>query len=222
MTEDRFSPASVVKVGNGRGFIIEHRLKLPRSGRPSKHTELAPYIDYRLVVTAAHCLPHLPPAHPAANRYERTYKQLLGSFDGRKSGVWTECLFADPVADIAALGCPDYQEHYDEATAYDALTDDVSFLRIGTAKSGPGWVLSLDGRWIPSRLEILARFGGIGLWIDPTEEGQSGSPILNHSGQAVGVVAVGAESATGETKNLRCGPQPILARNLPGWLLSGH
>ena len=128
------------------------------------------------------------------------------------------------MADVAVLGCPDNQEHFHEATAYDALTDDGSYLRVGTAKSGPGWVLSLDGRWIPSRLEILAGFGGISLWINPTEEGQSGSPILNHSGLAVGVVAVGAESprATGEIKYLRCGPQPILKRNLPGWLLSEH
>jgi V8-like Glu-specific endopeptidase len=64
--------------------------------------------------------------------------------------------------------------------------------------------------------------GGISLSIDPTEAGMSGSPMLNDAGRAIGVASVGAEtiSAGGERKNERAGPQPILTRNLPGWLLS--
>jgi hypothetical protein len=40
------------------------------------------------------------------------------------------------------------------------------------------------------------------------EAGMSGSPILNNVEEAVGIVAV--------THSL---PQPILSRNLPGWML---
>jgi hypothetical protein len=39
---------SVVRVGAGRGFVIE--------------TE----DEDRLIITAGHCLPHLPPSHAAA------------------------------------------------------------------------------------------------------------------------------------------------------------
>jgi V8-like Glu-specific endopeptidase len=62
--------------------------------------------------------------------------------------------------------------------------------------------------------------GGSSLSIDPTEAGQSGSPILNDAGQAVGVIVIGTETGeSGKRINQRSGPQPILMRNLPGWLL---
>jgi hypothetical protein len=60
------NPDCVVKMGDGRGFIIVYRMKLPLSNPPlklklKKHLALkpAPLLKNRLVVTAAHCLPHL-------------------------------------------------------------------------------------------------------------------------------------------------------------------
>ena len=204
------NPACVLKVGDGRGFIIEHRTTHPRLGHE---------LSKRRVVTAAHCLPKLPPAHPAAHWWERTF-HILGSLDGRKHDVAVECLFVDPVADIAVLGRPDEPELGNEADAYDALTNDAPVLRIGKARDGPGWVLALDNHWVPTTLEIH------GLWIpnlsiDLVEAGLSGSPILNDDGRAVGVVAVGSEivSAGGTRKPERARGQPILLLSLPGWLL---
>jgi hypothetical protein len=95
----------VIKVGDGRGFIIEAN-------------------ENRLVVTAAHCLPYFPPPAAGAGYDERTYQNLLGVIDGEPS-VWCELLFADPVADIAVLGAPDGQALYDQHDAYLALTNDV-------------------------------------------------------------------------------------------------
>ncbi len=95
---NQVNPASIVKVGGGRGFIVECRAKLP----PVRH--LRRFVTRRLVITAAHCLGKLPPATAAAFFYERTYKSLLGHLDGSKKDIWAECLFADPVADIAVLG----------------------------------------------------------------------------------------------------------------------
>src|SRR5262249_44463616 len=79
----RIDKRAVVTVGDARGFIIEHT-------------------QHRLVVTAAHCLPKLPPAHPASYNHERTWKLLAPL--GEKPAVRTECLFVDPIADIAVLG----------------------------------------------------------------------------------------------------------------------
>jgi len=207
------NPASIVKVGGGRGFIVEHRVKLP-SGR-----HLRKFVIHRLVVTAAHCLPKLPPATSAALTCEKTYKGLLGKLGARKRDVSTECLFADPVADIAVLGCPDNQVLFDEANAYDELVEGAPALRIGDARSGRGWLLALSGkRWLQTTLSI---FNGTFLETGPTEPGMSGSPILNDAGKAVGIVAIGSESeADGVQKNGRAGPQPILSRSLPGWMLS--
>jgi Trypsin-like peptidase domain len=212
VTERLPNPSCVLKVGKGRGFIIEQVVKFYRPERT--------VVKRRVVVTAAHCLRKLPPAH--GPNYEKRNEKLLRSLDGGKTRVSVECLFVDPVADIAVLGCPDDQELGDEAKAYHELTDNVPVLRIGDARSGRGWVLSLDGHWVRTTLEVSSGPEGMVLSIDPTEDGTSGSPVLNDAGRAVGVVVVGpktASTADGERRNERAGPQPMLMRNLPGWLL---
>jgi hypothetical protein len=189
-------PDCVIKVGDGRGFIIEHRAR-------------------RLVITAAHCLPELPPAHAASAPWDRSYR-LLGTLDGREARILTECLFVNPVADLAVLGSPDVQECYEEAAAYDRLAEETSFLQIDEARSGPGWVLSLEGDWVRTTVET---YDGTSLSIGPdgsNEPGMSGSPILNDAGRAVGVVVVGAEE---QSINVKAAPQSMLTRDLPGWLL---
>jgi hypothetical protein len=92
---------AVLRVGGGRGFVVDGEWT-------------------RLVITAAHCLPQMPPAHGASYTEERTYSDLLGPL-GAETTVWAECLFADPVADIAVLGEPDSQELYEQARAYNSL-----------------------------------------------------------------------------------------------------
>ena len=171
-------------------------------------------------MTAAHCLPKLPPAFAASFEQDRSYR-LLGTLDGSRVGILAECLFVNPVADIAVLGPPDGQTFFDEAVAYDELTEDAPFLRIDKAQSGQGWVLSLDGKWERTTLEI-DDYTSLSIGPDgPNEPGMSGSPILNDAGRAVGVVVVGSETANkdGERKVQRAGLQPTLVRDLPGWLL---
>jgi hypothetical protein len=53
---------------------------------------------------------------------ERTYPELLGRL-GEEPSVWAECVFVDPVADIAVLSEPDNQELSEEAEAYGALVE---------------------------------------------------------------------------------------------------
>ena len=203
------SPECVVKVGGGRGFIIENRVRMPTPTRKlPRGITLARFAERRLILTAAHCLPNLPPPHRASFLAERTTPKLAASLDGSKRGVWAECLFADPVSDIAVLGCPDEQDLSDEADEYHALTDEKPVLQIGNARSGLGWVLSLKNEWVRTRVEQCSGIWGASLDIDPTKSGMSGSPILNDAGQAIGIVAVGGERL-----------QPILTRSLPGWLL---
>jgi hypothetical protein len=179
----------VIKVGDGRGFILQHH---PR----------------RIIVTAAHCLPHLPPAHAAASWHERTYGKLLGPLEGSGNKICTECMFVDPVADIAVLGTPETQELYEEADAYDELIDNAPALRLSSNLTNQGWVLKLDRQWVQIPLHVFSGPYGMSLSIGFTKAGMSGSPILNDAGRAVGVISVGADA-----------PQPILCRNLPGWCL---
>ena len=56
------SPECIVKVGGGRGFIIEHRVEIPKLLRLKlKALRQRKFTKRRLIVTAAHCLPNLPP-----------------------------------------------------------------------------------------------------------------------------------------------------------------
>ena len=190
---------AVVTVGEGRGFIVETTRD-------------------RLVVTAAHCLPHFPPALAIALTQERTYAALLGPLGGREADVWTECMFADPIADIAVLGAPDYQALFEEAEAYDELIDDGPVLQIADPPPrGPAWLLTLDGQW--ARCEVQHSRGP--LWIsdaaEPIMGGMSGSPILDPDGAAIGVVCC-SSGGPGEI-HTEGGPNPKLTDSLPGWML---
>jgi hypothetical protein len=62
-------------------------------------------------------------------------------------------------------------------------------------------------------LQYLQGMYGSSLSTKGSKPGQSGSPILNESGEAVGVIAVG-------TNFEWHGPQPILCRDLPARYLN--
>jgi len=192
---------AVVKVGEGRGFVVE-------SARS------------RLVITAAHCLPRLPVPHPHANE-ERTYWRLLGPL-GREPVVTSECCFVDPVSDLAVLGPPNNQSLSSEADAYDQLVESSAALPIASVPAEfkvqfTGWLLSLPGAWCAC---IVSHYGG-GLWITDASEGiiggMSGSPILNGDGAAIGVMS--CTSGTDGEVHVEGGPNPRLLFHLPIWLV---
>jgi hypothetical protein len=215
---------AVVRVGAGRGFVV---------GTPDREL---------FVITAGHCLPELPPCHTASDLAEGTYGALLGPVDEEPT-VSAECLFADPIGDIAVLGEPDGQELPDEAKAYRDLVDaaipvpisklrpvrtpitlspDVTILGPPRAESD-AWLLSLDGRWFRCEVTVTGR----SLWIANASEaiigGMSGSPILDSGGSAIGVVNVSNGFKTEDGHELgrprEGGPNALLISCLPGWLL---
>jgi Trypsin-like peptidase domain len=180
---------AIITVSSGRGFLIEARA-------------------LRLVVTAAHCLPHLPPAHRSSCE-QRTYSKLLGPL-GATPSVWAECLFVDPIADVAVLGAPDYQEFLPEMIAYEDLVANRSALQIGSVTTPcPVWRLTLDGQWTRCTIRDDG-WRWLSLADSPTETiapGTSGSPIMAADGHAVGLIGIGGLL------------NPVLADRLPGWVL---
>ena len=143
----------------------------------------------RLVITAAHCLPFLPPAQSFFEPKEHIYGPLLAHL-GDEPRAWAVCRFVDPIADIAVLGSAGHP-HADQ---YKALMETATALSIGGTLRHPVnfWVparlLSLDGRWFSC---TIRHFGGP-LWITHAAErvhgGMSGSPIVAEAGTAIGVV----------------------------------
>jgi len=190
---------SVITVGDGRGFVIA-----PKHNRFGK----------RFVLSAAHCLPWLPPAHPATYTEELTYGPLLGPL-GKEPSVLAECAFVDPVADLAVLRSPDNQELSEEADAYEALLEPMAPLEVADVggREVLGQLLSLKGSWFSCTLQHR----GGPFWIkdakQPIQSGMSGSPILAANGAAVGVISVSG------SRDYH-GPNPRLIYHLPGWLLA--
>ena len=114
---------AVVAVEKSRGFIIE-----------ITEQNLDPD---RVIITAAHCLPHVPCADPASYTEKRTYTKV-GRLDGPTPEVLAECKFIDPVNDIAVLEKPDYEVFRKDADAYAALMEEVGALPIADAlEEGP-------------------------------------------------------------------------------------
>jgi Trypsin-like peptidase domain len=186
--------SGVITVGHGRGFVVE------RAGE-------------RLVITAAHCLPSLPPALPSFGPAARTYGPILAR-RGEEPRAWAVCRFVDPIADIAVLGSPD--DPYSDD--YKALMGTATALSFGDTIRhplnfwAPAQLLSLDGRWFSC---TIRHFGGP-LWITHAAErvhgGMSGSPIVAAAGTAIGVVCTTTSPREG-------GPNARLPDNLPAWLL---
>jgi hypothetical protein len=197
---------AVLRVGHGRGFVVEHKLRLSAE---------------RLVITAAHCLPDFTPRSASAYTEERTYKTLLGPL-GADPTVWAECLFVDPIADIAVLGEPDSQLLGDECEAYRELVDSAETLRIGEApEDGPAMMLSLDQRWLPCR--VWHTDGPLWTSEAKTVSGMSGSPIITEDDHAIGVVCTGLEMMDviqSQRIKQSDGPHARLMRSLPAWILA--
>jgi len=157
----------VVAVGEGgRGFVVEGSL------------------GHRLIITAGHCLPTLPPCMSASYVEERTYERILGKL-GEEQSVSAECLFVDPVSDIGVLGAPDSQVYYGEFHKYQALVVELTPLPIFDFQAGArARLLSLENRWFGCKVRHVGR----ALWIfDAAAEivgGMSGSPIIDKDDRA--------------------------------------
>ena len=183
--------ASVFRVGDGRGFLV------------ATH-------DTAYIVTAAHCLPRLPPAHLGRFAEEATYGSFVGEL-GKEPSVAAACVFVNPMADIAVLGPPDDQAFYDEAGQYVALLENVPPFSVAppppparfrlpfydnapfnfTGRDDvafPVHVLSLEGVW----LEATAYYRSELIRIEPAKvcvPGMSGLPVISPTGAALGVIS---------------------------------
>ena len=195
---------TVITVGEGRGFVVEHR---------GEH----------LVVTASHCLPWLPSGFGITYSEEHVYRNMLGPL-GSAPTVACECLFINPIADVAVVGVPDTQTLSDEADAYRALLEYATPFRIAEApEKSHGFLLSLEGGWFGCQIQWMIRNDGP-LWVSkpaqPIEAGMTGSPIVSETGNAIGIVAASVMENEKDAATDEFGASnPRLMRDLPLWLL---
>jgi hypothetical protein len=151
------------------------------------------------------------------------YPNLIGLLN-HKPTIWTECLFVDPIADIAVLGSVDGGSLPEEADAYDSLFQPIKPIPIGPMEENTkAWLLSLKGEWFECEAQYVKRADSA-LFIcntaQPIQGGMSGSPVLSDSGKAIGVVA--ASGKINKCEDEHGIKNPRLVRDLPGWMLGIH
>lgn len=184
----------LLKVGGGRGFVVTD----------TRHEELPP-----LVITAAHCIPEMPAAHPYRRHDEETFP-LLGPLLGEAS-LYATVLFYDPIADVAVLGQPDEQMLSQDAEAYEQLLSShaeayeqllqsyTPLVIIEPLERGPGVVYDLQ---MERRSVEYCCWQGMwkAPWVRvegfPFESGMSGSPVLDEQGRALAVVSAGNDKGS--------------------------
>jgi hypothetical protein len=197
---------AVIRVGTGgRGFIAS-------TG------------DKRYVVTAARCVPHsrFPRPHLANSAPELIFCNLIGPLASKQRTIWAELCAVSLCDDLAVFNAPDGQDFYDQYAQYEEFTEQAA-IPIGLSpdalpphqwKDHPGtsgYMLSLDGEWQRCTVHNGGRF----LQIETDrgfQSGMSGSPIINDSGAAIGIVST---SGAGGDNNIA----PSLSDCLPPWLL---
>lgn len=190
----------VLTCGDGRGFLV-------RTAR-----------DEPWIITAAHCLPHLPPQHPFAYLEERTYVDFVGSTDDATRSIAVECLFVDPISDVAVLAAPDSQALTDECEAFEQfVTDRPAFVIEMERHAAPIYALTLQNEWRPGSLSRPAFSHDkrvLMLKHDAIASGMSGSPLISEAGTVLSLVSLSTLIA-GETVDSW---QPCLAYCLPRWV----
>ncbi len=165
---------AVIRVGPGRGFLVEDQHGL-------------------MVITAAHCLPWLPPCLTFSYTSGRTFKKLLGAL-GEAPTIWAECVFVDPISDVAVLAEPDGQALFDACAAFEAFVEGRPTLRPKrlTEARTDAWVLTLAASWKPcsvERSDFTEKY--VNLPNTKIAGGMSGSPIVLSDGSVVGVIGSG-------------------------------
>lgn len=183
---------AIVAVGSRRGFVVQ---------RLQRHE--------RLIITAAHCLPTLPTAEPFVSG-PVIYSQLVGPLNDTLR-VDVECLFVDPIADVAVLGPP---RDDNAADAYATVVESGTVLQIGViSEHTEAALFTFDGRLETCAITVANRYApsqGVRLLVAATGDedwATAGSPILGPDGRALAIV-MGSKYG------------PLLASTLPLWLLS--
>src|SRR5262249_2691872 len=132
---------TVLRVGEGRGFVVADKY------------------GTRFAIAAAHCLPFFPPCSAATYACELIYTSLLAPLSGAPK-LSAECLFADPISDIAVLGRPE-----NTFEQYESFMDSLKPFSVGRARpQESASVLSLSEHWVP--VSLSRQINGP-VWIEP-------------------------------------------------------
>ena len=185
---------AIVAVGTGYGCVVQGA-------------------DDRFVVTAAHCLPQLPPCSIDTVDRKSWYPALLGPLGGQKT-VTAACCFVDPISDVAVLGVPNSIDAPEEYEQYLQLT--IAAAPLSIAVPPPAslvWIPSPEGDWLSHVAMSAASEKLVMLGLERILVEMSGVPIVLDDGTAVGVLCPDPE------RGFVGGVHPALVGSIPPRLL---
>jgi hypothetical protein len=170
-----------------------------------------------IILTAAHCV-----------TFSTNGEMVLGDFfieeietrRGRRLKV--RPLAVEPVADIAALGCLDDQQFYEEVEAFEDFCHATTPMPIAGVcmpchQALGVCVLNANGQWVSGEAKLF-NDSLPGIWIEADEEikgGASGGPIINRRGELIAIVSHSSVPTSGIKATGVC-PRPLKA--LPQWV----
>ncbi len=175
-------------------------------------------VNNNMIITAAHCI-----------AYECQGDMILGEYfiENIKAGerqLKVTPLAVEPVSDIAVLGSLDDQEFSKDADDFEKFCEDtnpVPLCRKGDLVSFqkfPVHIYTHKGTWVTGCAEQVSENGKL-LAIEAAEQidgGTSGGPIINDSGELVGIASNFSFAAEAQHKSTGSAPRPHLA--LPVWV----
>ncbi len=175
-------------------------------------------VGSNLIITAAHCI-----------NYECEGGMVLGDYfiENIKTGeseLKVAPLAVEPVTDIAVLGSLDGQEFYKEAEDFKKFCEDTKPVPLCRKEDFVLFqefqvhIYTHKGTWVTGSV-TLCREDAHTLWVEADEQiegGTSGGPIIDDSGELVGIVSNFSFAAEAQGKSDGSVPRPHLA--LPVWV----
>jgi len=173
-----------------------------------------------IVLTATHCI-----------EWEEEGQMVLGEHyveeieTSNEEILKVKPLAVEPVSDMTALGPLDdqtFSDEYERFCSYCEATDPVSLCLDSFELSKPFrvYIYTPNGTWVEAKAEIYTE-GSNMLWFDSDEQikgGTSGGPIVNESGELVGITSNYLRINTPGEKSNGTFPCPHLS--LPVWILN--
>ena len=188
-------------------------------------------VEGNLILTAAHCLDCSCDGSMVMNEHLLVE---IKTCDGMK--LLTNKIAIEPCSDIAVLGSPDNQVFYEESdqfeefcerttplTLFDGFATEIDLDKpmeqILKENQFPVHIYTHEDKWLSGTGECFPpSYRRIKYDLD-TKPGTSGSPIVNDSGELVGIVSQGSEHfKDGKSVPQKEGFGVVPSRNLPVWI----
>jgi len=174
-------------------------------------------VSGNLIITAAHCVDFKCEGEMALGDY------FIEKIKAGKRELKVAPLAVEPVSDLAVLGSLDEQEFAKEAEDFEKFCEHTNPLpvcrrdfelfqgfRVHIYTHKRTWVTGSAMQCCKDAQSLFVETD------DQIEGGTSGGPIINDSGELVGIVSTSSDTGEGQRKSSGSSPRPHLA--LPVWV----